>query len=107
MGFPQPAPPPVDIGEWRSLPYLSRLKLNAQDWAINGFGAPGIVFVLYIVKLVIFVAGATLVIAASLRGSGGLSHLGRWWTQPIVFQKVVVWTLVWEILGLGSGSMQL
>ena len=107
MGFLQPAPPPVDITEWRSQPYLSRLKLNAQDWAINGFGVPGIVFVLYVVKLMIFVAGALLVIAASLRGSGGVSHIGRWWTQPIVFEKVAVWTLLWEILGLGSGSMQL
>ena len=43
-----------------------------------------------------------LLISATTPGLGGLGDIGDWWTQPIVFQKVVVWTLLWEILGLGS-----
>jgi hypothetical protein len=107
MGFLQPSPPPFDLEEWRSKPFLARLKPNAQDWAMNGFGVPGIVYVLYTVKLIVFVFGAALVISATTPGVGGLGDVGRWWTQPIVFQKVAVWTLIWEILGLGSGSMAL
>ena len=58
MGFTTPRPPPFDLDEWRAKPYLGRLKANAQDWAVNGFGTPSAVYLLYIVKLVVFVVGA-------------------------------------------------
>ncbi len=107
MSFLEPSPPPFDLDEWKARPYLTRLKANCQDWAVNGFGTPDAVFVLYAVKLVVFVVAALLVISATTPGIGGLGAVGEWWSEPIVFQKVVVWTLLWEILGLGSGSMQL
>jgi hypothetical protein len=107
MGFLQPTPPPFDLDEWRAKPYLTRLKLNCQDWAVNGFAPPDAVYLLYIVKLIVFLFGAALVISLTTPGVGGLTDIGDWWTKPIVFQKFVVWTSMWEILGLGSGSMQL
>jgi hypothetical protein len=107
MGFVQPSPPPFDLDEWKAKPFLSRLKPVVQDWTINGFGAPGLIYVLYVVKLVVFVLGAALVISATTPGVGGLGDVGDWWTEPIVFQKAAVWTMLWEILGLGSGSMAL
>jgi hypothetical protein len=107
MSFLEPAPPPFDLEEWKAKPYLERLKANCQDWAVNGFGTPGVVFLLYAVKLVVYVVGAFFVISISTPGIGSLGDVGDWWTQPIVFQKFAVWTLVWEILGIGSGSMQL
>ena len=107
MGFVQPAPPPFDLEEWKRKPFLSRLKPVVQDWTINGFGAPGIVYLLYVVKLVLFVCLPVLIIAATTPGIGGLGDIGDWWTKPIVFQKVAVWVLLWEALGLGSGSMML
>ncbi len=106
MSFLQPAPPPFDLTEWRAKPYLARLKANCQDWAVNGFGPPKVVFLLYAIKLVIYVVGAAAVISAT-PGLGGLGDIGHWWSEPIVYQKFAVWTLLWEILGLGSGSMQL
>src|SRR4051812_3032927 len=107
MGFLQPTPPPFDLEELRAKPYLTRLKLNCQDWAVNGFAPPDAVYLLYIVKLIVYVVGAALVITLTTPGIGGLSDIGDWWHEPIVFQKLVVWTSLWEILGLGSGSMQL
>src|SRR3954465_13237756 len=107
MGFVQPEPPPFDLDEWRRAPFLERLKPVVQDWTINGFGAPGLIYLLYVIKLVVFVLGAALVISATTPGIGGLGGIGDWWTEPIVFQKAVVWTMLWEILGLGSGSMAL
>ena len=107
MGFIAPAPPPVDIEEWKRQPHLSRIKPLAQDWAINGFGTPTAVYLLYIFKLVVFSLGAGLTISATTPGLGALGEFGDWWTEPIVFQKLAVWTLLWEILGLGCGSMPL
>ncbi len=107
MGFLTPTPPPFDVDEWRAKPHLERIKPLAQDWAINGFGTPTAVYLLYIVKLVIFSLGAALTISATTPGLGGLGEFGEWWTQPIVFQKLAVWTLLWEVIGLGCGSMPL
>lgn len=107
MGFTAPAAPPVDIEEWKLKPLLQRIKPLAQDWAVNGVGAPTAVYLLYIVKLVIFAVGGALVISATTPGLGGLGSISNWWTEPIVFQKVVVWTMLWEFLGLGAGSMPL
>ena len=107
MGFLAPDPPPFDVAEWKRKPHLERIKPLAQDWAVNGFGTPYAVYLLYLVKLVVFVAGAALAISASTPGIGGIGEIGSWWNQPIVFQKLAVWTLLWEIIGLGCGSMPL
>ena len=107
MGFIAPAPPPVDVAEWRRQPHLARIKPLAQDWAINGFGTPTAVYLLYVVKLVVFVLAAMLIISATTPGLGGLGSLGSWWTAPIVFEKAAVWVLLWEVVGLGCGSMPL
>jgi len=107
VGFLAPTPPPFDVEEWKRLPHLSRIKVLAQDWAVNGFGTPTAVYLLYLVKLVVFSVGAFAVISATTPGLGGLGEIGDWWTEPIVFQKLVVWTLLWEIVGLGCGSMPL
>src|SRR3954447_1567271 len=107
MGFVQPSPPPFDLEEWRSQPYLTRLRMNCQDWAVNGFAPPDAVYLLYAIKLVLYLFLAALVITMTTPGVGGLGDIGDWWHEPIVFQKFVVWTAIWEIIGLGSGSMQL
>ena len=107
MGFMSPSDPPFEsIDEWRKLPYRERLKPLAQDWAVNGIGVPQAVYLLYIVKLVIYAGGGLLLISAT-SDLGGLSKIGDWWTQPVVFQKAVVWTMLWEALGLGAGSLPL
>ncbi|MBA3300629.1 MAG: DUF3556 domain-containing protein [Thermoleophilaceae bacterium] len=107
MGFLTPTLPPVDMEEWKKQPHLERIKPLAQDWAINGFGTPTAVYLLYVVKLVVFSLGGFLLISATTPGIGGLGDIGGWWTQPIVFQKLVVWLVLWEIIGLGCGSMPL
>lgn len=107
MSFTQPAPPPFEYEEWKRRPHLERIKVLAQDWALNGFGTPGFVYLLYIFKLIVYAGGGLLVISATTTGLGGLGNLGEWWTEPIVFQKAVIWTMLWEVLGLGAGSLPL
>ena len=107
MGFIDPSPPPFEYEQWRRLPHLERIKACAQDWALNGFGTPYFVYLLYIAKLILYAGGGLLLISATTPGLGGLGDLGSWWTEPIVFQKAVIWTLLWEVLGLGAGSLPL
>ena len=106
MGFLNPTPPPFDIEEWRRKPYRERLKPLAQDWAVNGIGVPQAVYLLYAVKLLVYLGGGLLLISAT-SDLGGLSNIGSWWTEPVVFQKAVVWTMLWEALGFGAGSLPL
>jgi transmembrane protein DUF3556 len=106
MSFLEPAPPPFDLEEWKRKPHLSRLKPLVQDWGGNGFGSPTFVYFLYALKLVVFSVAALFVISLT-PGLGTLGNLSDWWYQPIVFEKLAVWVLLWEILGLGAGSMPL
>src|SRR4051794_9781271 len=99
MGLLDPAPPPFEIAEWRRLPHLQRIKPLAQDWALNGFGTPVAVYFLYAFKVLAYAGGGFLLIGAT---SGWPS-----WTEPIVFEKAVIWTMLWEVLGLGAGSLPL
>ncbi|HMI82316.1 MAG TPA: DUF3556 domain-containing protein, partial [Solirubrobacterales bacterium] len=99
MGLLDPAPPPFEVAEWRRLPHLQRIKPLAQDWALNGFGTPVAVYFLYVFKVLAYAGGGFLLIEAT---SGWPA-----WTDPIVFQKAVIWTLLWEVLGLGAGSLPL
>jgi len=107
MGFLTPAPPPFDVEEWRRRPHLERVKALVQDWPLNGFATPWGVYLFYVVKIALYAIGGLLVIAATTDGLGGVGELGDWWTEPVVFQKAVVWTMLWEVLGLGSGSLPL
>ncbi len=106
MSFLSPAPPPFELEEWKRKPHLARIKPLVQDWGENGFGSPSFVYLLYALKLVVYAGGALLAISTT-PGLGGIGNFGDWWTQPIVFEKFAVWTLLWEILGLGAGSMPL
>jgi transmembrane protein DUF3556 len=99
MGLLDPAPPPFEVEEWRRLPHLQRIKPLAQDWALNGFGTPVAVYFLYVLKVLVYAGGGFLLIEAT---SGWPQ-----WTDPIVFQKAVIWTMLWEVLGLGAGSLPL
>jgi hypothetical protein len=99
MGLLDPTPPPFEVAEWRRLPHLQRIKPLAQDWALNGFGTPTAVYFLYVFKILVYAGGGFLLIEAT---SGWPA-----WTAPIVFEKAVAWTMLWEVLGLGAGSLPL
>jgi hypothetical protein len=99
MGLLDPTPPPFEIAEWRRLPHLQRIEPLAQDWALNGFGTPVAVYFLYVFKVLAYAGGGFLLIGATSGWPG--------WTEPIVFEKAVIWTMLWEVLGLGAGSLPL
>jgi hypothetical protein len=106
MGFTTPRLPDIDLDEWRTRPHHRRLEPLAKDWALNGFGTPDAIYFVYLLKIAVYVFGAMLVISAT-SNVGGIGEFSSWWTQPITYQKFVVWTLLWEILGLGCGSLPL
>ena len=102
MGFVSPNLPDLDVDQWRALPRAERTKAMQQHWTLNGFGTPYAIYLLYIVKIGLYILGG-LAFAAATPGIGTLGNVADWWTEPVVFQKVIVWTLLFEVLGFGCG----
>ena len=100
MGFIQPNLPVVDVAEWSKRPRAERIVPMARHIAENGFGTPLVLHVMYGVKIALYILGAWLV-AWSTRGVGGFTDVGSWWSEPIVFQKAVLYTMLFEVVGFG------
>lgn len=103
MGFMSPELPDVDRASWHTQPRAVRLQVGTRHWVEHGFGTPYAVYLLYLLKIGVYVAVAAVIISLT-PGLGGLGRIADWWTQPIVYQKVIVFTLLFEVLGLGCGS---
>jgi hypothetical protein len=104
MGFIRPTLPTVDPATWPETSRLERIRHLAPFWVDHGFGTQWAVHVLYLVKCVVYAAGAVAVTAWTTPGLGGITALAHWWTAAVFFQKAVVYSLLFEVLGLGCGS---
>src|SRR6201995_3432271 len=103
MGFITPDLPDVDPETWHTLPAADRMQVVTRHWVEHGFGTPSAIYLLYVFKMAAYAAGAAVVISLT-PGLGGLGDIETWWTQPIVYQKLIIFTLLFEVLGLGCGS---
>jgi hypothetical protein len=103
MGLLDPTLPPYDALAWRELPFAERARLACQAWALQGYGTPLAVYLVYALKVVLYVAGWWLFCRFS-PGLGDLGAIASWWLAPVAFQKAILWSLLFEILGLGCGS---
>ncbi len=102
MGLISPTLPDLDVDAWRAKSRAERTKVLQQHWAIYGFGTPYAIYLLYTLKIGLYILGG-LLFAASTPGIGSLGDVNDWWFEPIVFQKVIIWTLLFEVLGFGCG----
>jgi hypothetical protein len=103
MGFMSPELPDVDPDTWLTLPRATRLQVVTRHWVEHGFGTPYGAYLLYLIKIGLYIAVPAAIISLT-PGLGGLGRIADWWTQPIVYQKVIIFTLLFEVLGFGCGS---
>jgi hypothetical protein len=103
MGFLQPNPQPADPAEFLTKGNLERVRILAVDWVENGFNVQKVVHLIYILKVgVVYAGGGLLLVSLTSPGIGSLLDLGRWWNEPIVYQKLILWTVLVEALGCGG-----
>ena len=100
MGFIKPDLPVVDRQQWVTGSLSERVRPIAQHLADRGWGAPLIIHLFYAVKIVLYILGAAL-FALATKGIDGFSNIAQWWSEPIVFQKAILFTMLFEVLGLG------
>jgi Transmembrane protein of unknown function (DUF3556) len=103
VGVIKPDLPDLDLEAWAAQPEPQRVRAMCESWAMQGFGAPLVAYAFYVFKVLAYVAVWILLVSRA-PGIAGLSDIADWWALPIAFQKAIVWTLLFEVLGLGCGS---
>jgi hypothetical protein len=79
-----------------------KIKPMAKHWAEVGFGTPVALHLFYVVKILLYIFVAAL-FALATKGIDGFGNISRWWSEPIVFEKVVLYTMLFEVVGFGCG----
>ena len=102
MGFLKQEVPVVDFESWSKGTRSEKIRPMAEHWAQVGFGTPVALHLFYVLKILAYIAVAAL-FALATAGIDGLGNIGQWWSEPIVFQKVVLYTMLFEVIGLGCG----
>ncbi len=102
MGFLKPDLPEVDMDEWSKGTRSEKIRPMARHWAEVGFGTPVALHLFYVVKILLYILGGWL-FASATAGLGGFTEVASWWSEPIVFEKVVLYTMLFEVIGLGCG----
>ncbi|OBK75104.1 DUF3556 domain-containing protein [Mycobacterium sp. 1164985.4] len=102
MGFLKQDAPVVDFEEWSKGTRAQKIVPMARHWAEVGFGTPVVLHLFYVVKILLYILGAWLV-ALSTTGIDGFTNVASWYNEPIVFEKVVLYTMLFEVVGLGCG----
>ena len=97
MGLLDPIAPPYDPLEWAKLPFAEKSRMVCRSWALQGYGTPLGVYGLYLFKVILYIGGWAFF-------CGGPGSIASWWLEPIAFQKAIIWSMLFEILGLGCGS---
>ena len=102
MGFTDPISPKGEPEVFLANHFWSACASLAPNWVEHGFGSPWMVHTIYIVKLVFFYALGGVVIATITSDLPAFWHVSQWWDQPIVYQKVVLWTVLLETIGVAG-----
>jgi hypothetical protein len=102
MGFLKQTAPQIDFEQWSKGTRAEKIRPMARHWAEVGFGTPVVLHLFYVLKICLYILGAWLVVLTT-RGIDGFTAVADWWTEPIVFEKVVLYTMLFEVVGLGCG----
>ncbi|HMJ11028.1 MAG TPA: DUF3556 domain-containing protein [Polyangiaceae bacterium] len=100
--FLKPLLPPYDPLEWEKQPFEQKSRMVCQAWALQGYGAPLAVYLAYALKVLLYIGG--WLFFCSLDPAKPVAELSSWWLEPVAFQKAILWSALFEILGMGCGS---
>ncbi|MEC7520898.1 MAG: DUF3556 domain-containing protein [Myxococcota bacterium] len=103
MGLLDPEPTPYDPLAWRRMPLAERGRLVCEAWAMQGYGAPLGIYLAYGLKVLAYVGGWVFFCGFS-PSLGPPLEIASWWLAPLAFQKAILWSMLFEVLGLGCGS---
>lgn len=103
MNIVKPSVPDIDKAAWDDMSERERVEQMSIDWTTEGFGAPVVVYLFYVLKIAGYIAFWVWFVSRA-PDIAGWSDIGEWWATPLAFQKAILWTLLFEVLGFGCGS---
>ena len=101
MGYRTAELPPVELDEFATIPFFERMKMLQLHWVEHGFGTPKQTITFYVWKI-FFYALFGLIVAGAFTKGLEFDNIGGWWDEPILYQKLMIWTILLEILGLAA-----
>jgi hypothetical protein len=87
----RPTPPPYDPMEWLQKPLAERGRMVCEAWALQGYGTPLAIYLVHALKVVFYI-GVWRLFCGNIP-----------WLSTLAFQKAILWSLLFEGLGLGCG----
>lgn len=94
---------PFDFAEWKQAPFAQRVQMLCTAWATQGYGAPASAYVFYVLKIAFYV-GMWLFFCSFSAKLGTAGEIATWWMEPEALLRFLVWSVLFEVIGLGCGS---
>ena len=101
MGYRTAELPDVDLDEFADIPFFERMKLLQLHWVKEGFGTPKQTGTFYAWKIFLY-ALFGLIFAGAFTAGLEFDDIGGWWDEPILYQKLMIWTILLEVMGLAA-----
>lgn len=104
MGAMDPRLPDYDAETFRNARWPEQIKMACQDWVVNGFGNPFPVYFFYPFKLVVLWLLPWMFFCSRTAGVESMWALSSYAFTAAAFQKAILWSLFFEVFGLGCAS---
>lgn len=102
MGFISPSAPPVPAAEFVQLPLRERIRVLSLNWVLDGFGTPKALTIVYILKMLGLYFAVGLLITSQTTEHVAFTDPATWFDNIVVYQKLAVWLMLLEVIGLGG-----
>lgn len=102
MGFLTPSPQPVPPAEFVRLPFLERIRILTTNWVDDGFGTPKALTIVYVLKMLGLYFAVGLLITSQTSEHVAFSDPATWFDNIVVYQKLAIWLMLLEVVGLGG-----
>ncbi len=88
--------------EFLRLPLRERLHVLTTNWVTEGFNTPRMLHVVYILKMLGLYFAVGLAITAGTTEHVHFTDPATWFDNIVVYQKLAVWLMLLEVIGLGG-----
>ncbi|WP_418060288.1 DUF3556 domain-containing protein [Pimelobacter simplex] len=102
MGFFKPAPEPMPPADFLVLPLRERIRVLSTNWVTAGFNTPRMLHVVYILKMLGLYFAVGLAITSATTDHVHFTDPSTWFDNVVVYQKLAIWLMLLEVIGLGG-----
>jgi hypothetical protein len=96
--------PPYELRHIQSQPFPERMRLICRTWAYQINKTPAPVYLGYLFKIVLLYVGGWWFFCSFNGAYESAAGVGAWAFEATAFQKAILWSLLYEGLGLGCST---